>query len=142
MDDLGFEQAVDRLCQRVVVAVTDTANRGFDARVRQPFGVFDGQVLGSAVRMMDRAMVTPRVRVTMARPYAFDRAAFMDGLFEGIKDEPSMRGGADAPADDASGIGVDNKCDIDRAMVTPLVRVTMARPFPGGDVGEIARHCS
>ena len=82
MDDLGFEQAVDRLCQRVVVAVTDTANRGFDARVRQPFGVFDGQVLGSAVRMMDRAMVTPRVRVTMARP------------------------------------------------------------FPGGDVGEIARHCS
>ena len=43
MDDLGFEQAVDRLGQRVVVAVTDTANRGFDTRVRQPFGVFDGQ---------------------------------------------------------------------------------------------------
>ncbi len=80
VDDFGLEQAVDRLGQRVVVAVTDTANRGFDARVRQPFGVFDGQVLGSAVRMMDQ-------------PHAFDRAAFMDGLFEGIENEPGMRVG-------------------------------------------------
>ena len=60
----------------------------------------------------------------MDQPHAFDRAAFMDGLFEGIQNEPGMRSGADAPADDASGIGVDDESDIDEA-------------FPSGDVGEV-----
>jgi hypothetical protein len=46
MDDFDFEQAIDRLCKGVVIAVTDTANRGLDALVCQPFGVFDRQVLG------------------------------------------------------------------------------------------------
>jgi hypothetical protein len=46
MDDFDFEQAIDRLCKGIVVGIADTANRGLDARVCQPFGVFDGQVLG------------------------------------------------------------------------------------------------
>jgi hypothetical protein len=31
----------------------------------------------------------------MDQPSTLDRAALMDGLFEGIQDEPGMRGGAD-----------------------------------------------
>jgi hypothetical protein len=43
VDDLGFEEAVDRLGQRVVVAVANAADRGLDACFGQSFGVFDRQ---------------------------------------------------------------------------------------------------
>ena len=49
MDDLRLEQAVDRLGQGIVVAITDAANGGFDAGVAQPLGVANGQVLRAAV---------------------------------------------------------------------------------------------
>ena len=58
------------------------------------------------------------------QPHCLDRVAVMDGLFEGIQYKPGMRGGSDAPADDASSIGVDDESDINK-------------PFPGGDVGEV-----
>jgi hypothetical protein len=48
----------------------------------------------------------------------------MDRLFEGIQNEPGMRGGADAPANDLSSIGVDDEGHIDE-------------PFPGCDIGEV-----
>ena len=79
MDDFSLEEAVDRLGQGIVVTVTDAAYRGFNARLCQLFDVFDGQVLRAAVRMMDQ-------------PLALDWATFVDGLFEGIKHEPGMRG--------------------------------------------------
>lgn len=31
VDDLGFEKTVDRLSQRIVIAVADAHDRGFDA---------------------------------------------------------------------------------------------------------------
>jgi len=71
MDDFGLEQAVDRLCQRVVVAVTDATDRRFDARFCQSFSVFDRQILVAAVAVVNQ-------------PRALDRAALMDHLFEGI----------------------------------------------------------
>ena len=77
------------------------------------------------------------VRAQWRTPHGLDRAAFVDGLFEGIQNEPGTRSGADAPADDASGIGLDDESDVDRAMGTPLVRVTMARAFPSGNIGEV-----
>jgi len=46
VDDLRLEQAVDRLGQGIVIAVADASDRGFDSCFYQPFGVFDGQVLG------------------------------------------------------------------------------------------------
>ena len=46
MDQLGLVQPVDRLGQRVVVAVALAADRGFDARFGQPLGVADAGVLG------------------------------------------------------------------------------------------------
>jgi hypothetical protein len=52
-------------------------------------------------------------------------AALMNGLFQGIEDEPGMRRAADPPADDAAGEGVDDEGDVDEAL-------------PGRDIGEIA----
>jgi len=46
VDDLSFEQADDRLSEGVVIAVADAADRRFDTRFCQSFGVFDGQILG------------------------------------------------------------------------------------------------
>ena len=45
MDQLGLVQPVDRLGQRVVVAVADAAHRGLDAGFGQPFAVADRDVL-------------------------------------------------------------------------------------------------
>jgi hypothetical protein len=60
----------------------------------------------------------------MHETHGFDRAAFMDRLFEGIKDEPGMRGAADSPANDLSGIGVNDEGKI-------------SEPFLGCDIGEV-----
>jgi hypothetical protein len=46
MDDLGLVEPVDGLGERVVIAVADAADRGLDARFRQPLGVANGDVLG------------------------------------------------------------------------------------------------
>ena len=42
-DDLGFVESVDRLGERIVVAVADAADRWFDARVFQALDVFYGE---------------------------------------------------------------------------------------------------
>ena len=79
----------------------------------------------------------PLVQAQWRTPHGLDRAPFMDRLFESIDNDASMGRCTDAPPDDASGTGVD-----DRAMGTPLVRETVARgdinePLPGGDIGEV-----
>ena len=50
LDELGLEQAVDRLGQRVVSAVAGAADRGLDARLRLALGVANGQVWGGLNR--------------------------------------------------------------------------------------------
>ena len=51
MNHLRLMQADDSLCQAFVVGIADTAHRGLDAGLRQPF-VPDGQVLHSSVTAM------------------------------------------------------------------------------------------
>jgi hypothetical protein len=73
--------------------------------------------------------MTSALRPTVAmvnQAYGFGGAAGMDGLFQGVEHEPRLRRGADAPAHDFAGIGIDDESHIDE-------------PFPGGDIGEI-RH--
>jgi hypothetical protein len=48
MDHLGLVEAVDGFGERVVIGVADAADGGLDARLAQPLGVFDGQVLRPA----------------------------------------------------------------------------------------------
>jgi hypothetical protein len=59
-DDLGFVESVDRLGERIVVAVADAADRWFDARVFQALDVFYGEILASAIRVMDEAAAVNR----------------------------------------------------------------------------------
>ena len=53
MDDLGFVKAIDGLCQSVVIAVADAADRGFDAGLSKLFAVSDRDVLAAAIGVMD-----------------------------------------------------------------------------------------
>ena len=46
MDHLGFVEAVDGFGEGIVVAVTDAADRRLDARLGEPLGIFDRDVLG------------------------------------------------------------------------------------------------
>ena len=96
VDDFGLEQAVDCFGQCVVIAVASAAHGRFDAGIRQSFIVFDRQILAAPVAVVNE-------------PHALGRSAFMDRQIEGIQNEPGMRGGADAPADDLARIGVDGE---------------------------------
>ena len=51
----------------------------------------------------------------MDKSAAMDGPSLMQGLFEGIKNKTCMRRPADAPADNASGIGIDDEGDINEA---------------------------
>lgn len=46
MDHLSFVEAVDRFRESVVVAVTNAADRRFDASLRKTLSIFDRQVPG------------------------------------------------------------------------------------------------
>ena len=46
MDDIGLEEAADRLGESIVVDAANASNLGFDACIGQPFGVFDREILG------------------------------------------------------------------------------------------------
>src|SRR6266566_4736084 len=47
MDDLGLVETVDRLGESIVITVADAAHRRLDARLHQPLGVLDRDVLGA-----------------------------------------------------------------------------------------------
>jgi len=111
VDDLGLVEAIDRFGERVVIGIADAADRRLDAGLGQALGIFDRDVLRAAVRMVDEA-------AAMHRPPRVQR------LLERIEHEARMRAARHPPADDAAGIGVDDKGDIDEA-------------GPGGDIGEI-----
>ena len=55
-----------------------------------------------------------------------DGASFVQGLFESIQDEANMSCPAHPPADDATGIGVDDKGHIDKARL-------------GADIGKVRK---
>ena len=42
-DDLGLEQAIDRLGEGIVIGVPDAADRGHQLRLRQALGVAHGE---------------------------------------------------------------------------------------------------
>ena len=54
-DDLGLVEAIDRLSERVVIGVTNTADRAFDARLDESVGIADRQVLTTSIAVMDEA---------------------------------------------------------------------------------------
>ena len=79
MDDLGFEQADDRLREGVVVAVADRSDGRLDARVGKPLGVTQRQILRAAVGMGDQFRV-------------IGRSALVQSLLERVEDEFGLSG--------------------------------------------------
>jgi hypothetical protein len=57
MNQFGLLQPVDRLGQRVVVAVAPAAHRQLDAGFGKAFGVPNRHVLRTAIRMMDQRVI-------------------------------------------------------------------------------------
>jgi len=55
-DDFGFDQADDAFGQGIVLAVPDASDGWVYASIRQPFGVFDRQVLTAPVAVMDQSI--------------------------------------------------------------------------------------
>jgi hypothetical protein len=49
VDHFGLLQAVDRLGERVVVGIADAADRRFDARAGETFGIADRDELDAAI---------------------------------------------------------------------------------------------
>jgi len=72
MDDLCLVEPVDGLCERIVVAVTETADGWLDTRFCKAFCVFDRDILAAPVTVMDKATTICRIAV-------------MQGLFKGIQ---------------------------------------------------------
>lgn len=125
VDDFGLEQAIDRLGQSIVASVANAADQGLDACLGRPLSVFDRQLLRSAVRLMHR-------------PHGIDRAAFTDQLFEGIRNETGMRECAGAPADAASGMGLDDESDKTASKAIAIrTATTMLQTTPGGLYGQL-----
>src|SRR4029450_5496339 len=96
MDELGFVQPVDRLGQRVVVAVALAPPRRLDPTFDQPLGVADGDVLRAAVGVMDQ--------FALALPSAREQR-----LLQRIQNEVRSHRTAHAPADDAACKDVDDE---------------------------------
>ncbi|EIZ78301.1 hypothetical protein WSK_3046 [Novosphingobium sp. Rr 2-17] len=94
MDHLGFVEAVDRLCQSVVIAVTDAADGRLDARFSEALGVLDRYVLRSKVAMVNE-------------PAWVNGATLMASLLQGIQNEVGVCGPADPPVHDIAGVGID-----------------------------------
>ncbi len=89
MDHLGLVEAVDGFGQRVVIGITNTGDRGFDAGLSQAVGVMDQ---------------------FCARP------PLMNGLFESIKHEARVGRAAYAPAHDPPCKCVDDKGHMNKAL--------------------------
>src|SRR5471032_1214067 len=111
MYELRFVQAVDGLCQRIIIAVALTAHRGLNAGFCQALAVADGNILRAPVAMMNQGVVALRL-------------AGVQRLFQGIQDEVGAHRTADAPGYDAPRKHINHKGHIDKAL-------------PGRDVGEV-----
>lgn len=69
MDDLGLVKTVDGLCEGVVVAVADAADRRLDAGLGEPLGVFDGDMLAAAVAVLNPALAADAVTPFVCRNF-------------------------------------------------------------------------
>src|SRR4051795_7965065 len=94
------------------MTISDAADGGFDASLKEALCVPNRNVLAAPVAMMDEA--------------ALHRTAVVQRLLKSIEDEVRMRRPRHPPADNAAGEDVDDEGHVDEAL-------------PGGDIGEI-RH--
>lgn len=77
MDDLCFVEPVDRFGERVVIAISNTADRRHEAGLREPFRVLDRDILNATIRVVHEI--------------AANRTTIMESLLQGIQNEARMR---------------------------------------------------
>ena len=99
VNDLSFIEAIDGLCQGVVIAVTDTPHRRFDTGFSEAFRLANGQILRATIAVVNQ-------------PHCLRGAPIMDSLFQSIEHKARMGRCADTPADDLSGISINDEGDI------------------------------
>ena len=97
---LRLVQLDDRLGQGVVIRIANAPHRLLVAGLGQAFGVADGQILRSAVPVMDQAI-------------ARSHRALVQGLLERVERQIGAKRVRDPPTHDAPGEGVDDERDID-----------------------------
>lgn len=102
MDDFSFLEAVDYFSQSIVIAVANAADRGLNPCSCHSFTLANGQMLRSPVAVMNQS-------------HPFRRPLVMNRLLQGIKNKPGMGRGADPPADDLAGVGVNDESDVSEA---------------------------
>ena len=90
MNEFGFVETVNRFGEGVVVAVTDAADRRFDASFGQTISVANGQILPAAVRVTNQSSF-------------LNGASIMQGLFQCIEHKVCLGRSRDPPASAAAG---------------------------------------
>src|SRR3954453_8292154 len=118
-DDLGLEQADSRLSQRIIVGVTDAADRRCDTLEGQGLGERDRRILRSGVAMMNESFADLAALVIAAPERHLQcgghhsRVLYLSGV----------------PADDRPGKAVDHECDVDETRPRAAVG-EVGDPFP------------
>lgn len=102
VDQFGLVEAIDGLCQCVVVAITGVANRRFDTGLTQPFAVANRQILRAPVAVMNQP-----VRL---RPTGVKR------LLERIQDKLRAHVPTDTPADDEPRVDIHDERDVGKSL--------------------------
>ena len=85
-------------------------------------------VIATSISRMLRRPVETALGAAIAmvhQPHVLGWSSIVNSLFQGIEHEARMCRGADPPANDLPGIGINDESDIDE-------------PLPGGDIGKVA----
>lgn len=103
VDHLSLVKAVDGFGQSIVIAVTDAANRRFDASFGQSLGIFYGYILATPVAVVNKSAL-------------MNRPSFVQSLLQGIQHKVCMCRSADTPTDNVACKHIDHKGDINEAL--------------------------
>lgn len=109
MNDFCLEEADHCFGECIIIRTADGANAGFQPGIRQPFCLFDRQVLAAAITVMDKAI---------------GGSPFIKRLLQSIQDKLGLLRLRYPPAHDLVGKRIDHKSDLHK-------------PLPSRDIGKI-----
>lgn len=107
MDQLNFVEAVYRLSECVVIGIADTADRWFDASFGQTLSVSNGQILPTAIRMMNQSAL-------------LNRPSIMQRLLKSIENKVRFGRPRYPPPHDAISERIDDEGNIDMRVSMPV----------------------
>ena len=111
VDQFSLVQPIDGLSQGVVVTIPLAAHRRLNPRLCQTFGIADGHVLHTPVRVMNQLI-------------GLSWLTIKQGLLQRIEHKVCLHGATDPPAHNPTGIHINHKGHIQPAL-------------PSEDVGKV-----